>query len=566
MRGLPVVLGLLCFATAASAQERLLGDLGLPRDAQRRLTRVVDDSATRRYNGATSVSPADTVYGNVVVFDGPLNMQGRIVGELIVVGDALFAAGSEITGDVTIVGGDARDIELADIGGTVTVYGEGFELFHRGERIIAVNTHRNRGPRYIGAEWGHASFAIRAGNYNRVEGMPVLFGPAIQTGGSSPTRLEALGILRTGSGDMFDPDRMGYQVRLEQFIGRSDFRLGGTVHSIIDPIESWNLSNLEATLATFLLHEDQRDYYDRAGWGAYARYGSRRSRLDLMAGYWDEEYRTRVARDPWTLFGDGGWRPQPLVAEGRLQSLQGRVQYDGRYGRSRQYASSGFFIAASAVHGLDGALELPARTFAIDSIPVIEPGVAVNDQFNSGLLDVRLYTRINRSATIALRGAAGGSLDGKSLPPQFQHALGGSGTMPGYSLFSADCGARRIAVVQEGGSSSFFPYYGCDRFALGSIEFRGGFDLDFGGGWDMWGDEDDYWNWHLDASPTWLLFFNAGQGWALDDSRKLGARDTGVLYDAGAGFVLGDFGIYAAVPLSGSDHSPRFSVRLGARF
>jgi hypothetical protein len=96
MRGLPVVLGLLCVATAASAQERILGDLGLPRDAQRRLTRIVDDSATRRYNGPTTLTAADTITAASRI-DGPLNMSGRIIGELIVVGEALFTAAAEIT-------------------------------------------------------------------------------------------------------------------------------------------------------------------------------------------------------------------------------------------------------------------------------------------------------------------------------------------------------------------------------------------------------------------------------------------------------------------------------------
>jgi hypothetical protein len=446
----------------------------------------------------------------------------------------------------------------------VTVYGEGFELFHRGERIIAVNTaRRRRDPVYFGANWGRTSLFINAGNYNRVEGLPVLFGPAIQTGWRSPLRLEAVGILRTGSGDVFDPDMMGYQVRLEQFIGGRKFRLGGTVRSIIDPIESWNLTNLEASLATFVLHDDQRDYFDREGWGAYARYGWRKHPLDVTVGYFDEKQRTRVARDPWTLFGDGEWRPQPLVAEGRLQSLQGKAQYDGR--SNRGFAASGFYVSAEAVHGLSGSLEMPAFALAGDSLALVQPAVPVNDQFNSGLLDVRLYGRISRSSSIALRGAVGGSIDGKALPPQYQRALGGSGTLPGYSLFSADCGARRVAVVQEGGNSNFFPYYGCDRFALGSVELRGGFDLDFGGGWD-WGHDDDEWNWHVDASPSWMVFFDAGQGWALGDSRALGAEGTGILYDVGAGFVLGDFGIYAAVPLTGSSHSLNFFVRLGARF
>jgi hypothetical protein len=45
-----------------------------------------------------------------------------------------------------------------------------------------------------------------------------------------------------------------------------------------------------------------------------------------------------------------------------------------------------------------------------------------------------------------------------------------------------------------------------------------------------------------------------------------GATDTETLYDVGAGIVLGDFGVYGAVPLTGDDRSLRFFVRLGARF
>jgi hypothetical protein len=45
-----------------------------------------------------------------------------------------------------------------------------------------------------------------------------------------------------------------------------------------------------------------------------------------------------------------------------------------------------------------------------------------------------------------------------------------------------------------------------------------------------------------------------------------GATDTGVLYDAGAGIVLGGLGIYGAVPLNGENRSMNFFVRLGARF
>ena len=563
MRTVTVVLGLFCMATAVHAQERLT-DLGLPREAQRRINLIIDDPATRRFDGNSRLSSADTIEGNVVVLEGSLIMSGRIDGELIVIGDVEFTEGSSITGDLTVVGGEARALELADIGGTVTLYGEGFELFHRGERILAVNTRHRRG-RYLAYEdWGRSTFSVRPGIYNRVEGLPIALGPVIETSGRSPTRFEAVGILRTGAGDPFDTDHFGYQVRLEQYIGGHRFRIGGVARSVIEPIESWNLTNLEASLATFLLHDDQRDYFDREGWGAYVRYGARRTPLDVSIGYWDEEHGARAARDPWTLFGDGDWRAQPLVASGRLQSLQGRIQFDTR--NSRDFAATGFYIAADAMHGLSGSLAIPGSALTFDSTAIITPALPINEHFTSGLLDVRIYRPVGSGGALALRGVAGGSLDGEGLPPQFQHALGGSGSLPGYGLFQADCGARTVTVIPEGRQTNFFPYYGCDRFAMGSVEYRGGFNLDFGGDFDFWGHRDEDWGWNVDASPNWMVFFDAARGWALGDSRKLGATDTGILYDAGAGVMLGGFGFYAAVPLNGDDHGVNFFIRLGARF
>jgi hypothetical protein len=569
MRALPLTLGVLVFTSAVAAQERSLARFDLPREVERRLSVIVDDPGTRRLDGAAVIAAGETVAANVVAFDGPLTISGKIEGELIVLGGAVeFRAGSEVTGDVTVVGGEAHGTDFANIGGTLTTYGEGFELYHRGERILAVNTrHRDqRGRRRIyEGDWGRSAFTVRTGtNYNRVEGLPIMFGPMIETGGSSPTRVEALGILRTAGGDVFNTSRMGYVLRGEQFIGGRAFRVGAAAHSIVQPIESWNLSNLEASLATFLLHDDQRDYFDREGWGVYARLTPWEP-LDLTVGYWDEDHSTRVSRDPWTLFGNGDWRSQPLIGEGRLRSLSARLEIDGR--NREKFARSGVFLRAEATHGLEGSLRLPERTPFVDDPAFSFEPVELNQRFNHGLVDLRLYRRVGIDAALALRGVVGGSIDSKGIPPQYQHALGGAGTLPGFKLFSADCGARS-AIVTRGtdGSRAFFPYYGCDRFAMGSIEYRGGLDFDFGGNFDFWGWADEDWDWHVDASPDWMVFFNAGRGWALDQSRTLGAVDTEILYDAGAGFLLGDFGIYGAVPLNGDKRGINFFIRLGARF
>jgi hypothetical protein len=136
--------------------------------------------------------------------------------------------------------------------------------------------------------------------------------------------------------------------------------------------------------------------------------------------------------------------------------------------------------------------------------------------------------------------------------------------LPGYSTLSVDCGARNVAVTTSASTAQFFPYYGCDRTALFSAEYRGGFDFHFGG-LDVW-DDDDEWNWDLDADPNWLVFFDAARGWAHAESEQRGAADTKTLYDVGAGILLGDFGVYAAVPLTGTERGPRFFIRLGPRF
>ncbi|MGQ0815743.1 MAG: hypothetical protein ACT4O1_15005 [Gemmatimonadota bacterium] len=84
----------------------------------------------------------------------------------------------------------------------------------------------------------------------------------------------------------------------------------------------------EASLAAVLLHSDYRDYYEREGWSAYARYTPRATGLTAQIEYSDERHTSQAARDPWTLFNNGdAWRLQPLVAEGSLRSVNGSLRF-----------------------------------------------------------------------------------------------------------------------------------------------------------------------------------------------------------------------------------------------
>jgi hypothetical protein len=205
--------------------------------------------------------------------------------------------------------------------------------------------------------------------------------------------------------------------------------------------------------------------------------------------------------------------------------------------------------------------------------PSVIPGFEYDTDITTGFLDLRSYNRVGPGSFLNLRGVLGGSLNDRSLPPQFQHAMGGVGSLPAYALFSIDCGARSgdpryFDVNTEGVTvrEPVFPSYGCDRIALFQAEFRGSLfvDWDLGRrGGDVW---DDDWSWapRFELSPDWTAFFNMGRGWTAD-----GLGDTDTLMDVGVGLYLGDLGVFYAYPIKeepGGGRSGNFFIRLSRRF
>jgi hypothetical protein len=164
----------------------------------------------------------------------------------------------------------------------------------------------------------------------------------------------------------------------------------------------------------------------------------------------------------------------------------------------------------------------------------------------------------------------GGSIDGSPLPPQRQHALGGEGSLPGYALFSLDCGARNqevfradviaTPVVGRAVPPAFVPAYGCDQFALFQAEYRGKLSLRFGWGGSPWGDSERAgWDLGWAAAPDWVAFVDAARGWGI---RR---PDEDFALDLGFGLLFNRVGVYAATPLTREGGLNLF-VRLGPRF
>ena len=565
---------LLAAGSPLLGQEPRIEEADLPRWVEEDVINFFNDPSTIHFTARTRIPSTREVLGDVAALGGPFTIAGVVDGDLVVVnGDLIIEAGGAVTGDVLVVGGRIFGEDLGEIGGNLRVFEEPLRYVQRGDRISSAGRPPERegfGPDF---PWGDARFTIKSGqNYNRTEGLPVMFGPSFRTAGANPLRLDVFGIWRTDMGFDLDEDDFGYALRVEQAIGgRDNIAIGGTLFSMVDPIEDWGITNLEASLTTFLLHEDYRDYYERKGWSAYAEFRLPYSPVEFKAEYFDEDHGFMPVVGPWSFTNnDDPWREQPLVAEGNSRFVEGSLTVDTR--NDQNDPSDGWFLQSSIRKGLGGELFIPSHFISVADPPETIGAQEFDTEFFTGFLDLRGYLRINPGASLNVRGVMGGALNDVPLPPQFQHALGGVGSLPGHRMFAQDCGAREVTHVydhitnQGDVRANVFPSYGCDRFALFQVEFRSDLFMDWGIGWDEEeGPWDDDWNWYpnIDFSPNWAAFFDAGQAWNVNSS------ETDTLMDLGVGIFFGDLGLYFAYPLNEDENGDRdgnFFIRLSRRF
>ncbi len=421
------------------------------------------------------------------------------------------------------------------------------------------------------------AFALGETGYNRVEGLPFEFGVAARSEGPEPFQVRAVTIVRTDAAAGLDA--VGYSIRAEKlFFGSRRLIVGAEGYSELHAIETRGVSNIENSFSTAIFHVDYRDYYNRQGFVGYATYAPRNSPIAAGVEIRTERHDVIPNSFPQSVFlNRQNWRVQSLVADGRVQSATAAIRYDNRV-RRRLDRGSGWLIEAEIMRAFGGDLNFTEVNVALPdgtSGPVITGLPALEATFTKGFLDARRYTEIG-DARFNVRLAAGGVLNNEILPPQFQHALGGVGSLPGLPNFAEnppaltpamDCGARSFLIATTGLSplpARFSPFYGCDRYLLFQAQLEGYFgfeigdtDLDF---------RDEGLALNLELVPRWILFFDAAQAWEHGDIGPFRRNDESRRYDAGGGIAFGDLGFYLGVPLEGDNTDVQFVVRLGGRF
>jgi two-component system nitrogen regulation response regulator NtrX len=414
-----------------------------------------------------------------------------------------------------------------------------------------------RPPNYVG--FGVTS----AHTYNRVEGFPIYLGPTARRifpwGAISG---DADGILRISDKLRWDEDHIGYAAHTELRIGPEDGRsltLGARLYDVIDPVESWGLSDAEVGLSTFFLHRDYRDYFARHGVTTYATLRAS-DPLRLTLSYADDRWATRPVRDPFTLFDNtAAWRPNPQLDDGLFRLVTAHVDFDTRNDPDDPW--SGWYATGDLEHGDGNVSSFGPRTDG-ETLTVPLGGISPVAYWR-GFLDARRYNRVGPDAQLNLRLVLGGWLGGDPLPLERRLSLGGAGTMPGFDFRDAGPGPDVASCSVSRETPPGAPAQ-CDRIAMAQVEFR--HDIRVGLADFIRG---------VPRDGAWVLFADAGRGWLVgphegtlqypaDAVPGLGTA----LADAGAGVTLGPFGVYVAQAVSpwNYHHGPKLAIRLQQRF
>jgi hypothetical protein len=539
----------------------------LPFEVAREVVALFNATTTLRTTERLTIAAGREVRGNVAVLDGPVEIAGHVTGRVLAINaDVILAPGARIDGDLLVVGGEVEGREDAVIGGEVRLYRPPLRYAQEGDQLVAVRDDQDDGARWwqrleqFSRRSSNRLEVATAGVYNRVEGLPVRVGPVLyRDQGWGHLRLDAFAILRTESSFSSSTPDVGHDLRGELRVGREfGATVGARLFDVVEGVESWQLSNAEVGLASFLFHRDYRDYFGRHGGALYAAVRATPD-ADLTLSYSDERWRSRETRDPPALLrNELAWRENPEVDAGRFHVLNATLRIDTRNDVFNPWA--GWYLLADFERG----------TGTIDDAAPTSPGVRglllAPTRYQRGFFDLRRYNRLAPNAALNLRFVLGGWLSGDPLPLQRRLSIDGPGTVPGFDFRThgeLDVGTCSTSLVPAGHPAQ------CERIALGQLEYRSDLRISISDRRDRGPGRRT----RFRADGQWVFFADAGRGWLVNSPGSTLNHGRSVLpplstyrTDIGAGLDFERIGVYLAKALSDPTEPMNVFLRVRHRF
>jgi hypothetical protein len=566
MRTLVLALGFAALpALVVAQQDTAQASSRLPRDVAREVAALYNATTTLRATEQTEIPAGRDVPGDVAVLNGPIIIAGHVAGRVLAINaDVLLRSGARIDGDLLVVGGEVEGAEGATIGGEVRVHRPPLRYSLDGDRLVprldeaVAEEQWWRRFEHLGRDNANRLEIANAGVYNRVEGLPVRVGPVLyRDQGWGHLRFSANAILRTGSSFSSATPDVGHGVLGELRLGRRfGATVGGRLYDQVEGVESWQLSNAEVGLASFLFHRDYRDYYGRHGGQLYAALRAT-DNADLTLSYGDERWRSRETRDPPSLFNNGlAWRDNPVMDAGRFHLANVTLRVDTRNDTFNPWA--GWYLLADYERGT-GTIDVPGPTST--GVRAAPTGPT---RYQRGFFDLRRYNRISPGTALNLRVVLGGWLSGDPLPLERRLSIDGPGTVPGFDFRSGgpgDVGTCATSDAPVGRPAQ------CERIGLAQLEYRSDLRISYS---DRREGERRT---RFRADGAWIFFADAGRGWLVNapgTTLNFGRRDVPPLStyrtDIGAGLDFDLFGVYVAKALSVPQEPLNVFLRVRHRF
>ena len=435
----PLILAGAVAGARADAQSVVVRDPGPPA-AGRRLGQAL--AAPHRLITPAPIPATlaqDSTYAaTVIVLDRSVIIEGRVHGDVIVVGgDAFLHPGAVVEGRVIAIGGGVYESALAITrGGT-----ESHRDFTYETRVVAggyaldyaVLRLRRTIPVSLPGVYG-----IRIPAYDRVDGVSLPFGPLI-TLDTGYVEIDPTVTYRSNLGE-FDPAvqgdfALGRRASVDAFVGRGTFTN-----------DDWIWSDLLNSAATLFQGLDTRNYFRavRAEATVHRLYESTDAELEPWIGVRTEHDHSVgsdsvVGHTPWSMFSRTSVnrmrRPNPAIIPGTLSS----ILLGGRF----EWQNQGVRTHVTLLN--EGA------TFDVDSRRFVQTTLDGEIRFPTfGTQQFWLSTHLLYTF-------------GDTAPPQRWSYLGGPGTITTLDLLSL--GGDRLVYVE---SNYLIPFNRFDLPVLGA--------------------------------------------------------------------------------------------------
>jgi hypothetical protein len=536
---------------------------GPPPDVVADLIAFYNDSATTRMQGDVSFPPDSRFEGRLGQYRGALRISGRVSGPIAVANGTLYLLpGAVVDGDILVVGGRLIRSPNARHEGTERVYWDAAPVLRNADGRLVLRERRRPLSELATARTSFQTGKVRTtlalgtgGTYNRIEGLPIVFGPMFELRPSrgSVARLDLRGILRSASeGSRLSSD-FGYNIRLE--LKTAVAGITGRVYSETSSIEDQPLSPSENGWSAFLLQRDYHDYFERQGGGAAAWVQPLRPLRFEVSLRRDGEHSVR-ATDPWSLLRNSDrWRRNPLIDDGAYFTTGLALDFDTR--NERDLPSTGWFLRARYEHSTSDNVAPVTLPEVIRPAPPLLGGY----HFDRLSLDLRRYSRLTPSLRVNARLRADGWVGGDRLSVQRRVSLGGPDLMPGYDFRAFTCAPK--------GFNDPSKLALCDRMIAAQVEVRTRLGLNLG---HRFRDRDGGPNGRFIGieEADLVLLGDAGKAWlAGDGPSQVPVNRIPSLHewkwDVGVGIDAGQIGAYLVKALT--DAEPvKFLVRLQRRF